>query len=1260
MPQSPNSSLPSDDLLGGLRMDATTTTTKKNSSSKSPKKRAPRKPKNTPQPQPPSTSAPHPDIPLMNSSPASPADTASDAPEASATPATEPQTILQLRDGSSIQLPVRKSLLGGLRFTRHFSSDKKHPYAECLWSQRDITIKDWKTGKTIYERLGVETPAHWDENAVRITADKYLFGATPGTPEYENSFRNIFDRIANTYTVWGWEEGYIESLDDASILNEEIKAMLVTQVWAPNSPVWFNIGHWEQWRWGRPDLRQIFDGHGSKAYHTKGTPGNLETHKLSSTYEYPQCSACFLTEVKDEMDDILAHLMTEGRVFASGSGVGVNISTLRSSYEPIRGKGRSSGPISFDRGWDRMAGAIRSGGKTRRAARMVLMYSDHPDIFDFIAAKQRQEDVAKVILREHNVHLDLIKIAEAKLITGSPAERAAARVILALPLATEAQFDPHMDALLYGETLSNQNANHSVSLKGDFWKAVESNGNTYTRWVTNPSHIVHTFRATELLQKMSEAIWDNGEPGVHNNDLINLWNPVKSLGEISTSNPCSEYIFLNNTSCNLSSFNAYRFLKKDADGRPSFDADALQHAARLAMVCADLNIERGGFPIPEIAEGTYRFRTTGIGYANVGGALMSLGVPYDSDEGRWIASQLCSCLTAACWSASAEMGRELGSYLEYDSTQHDLKAVLNLHSLAQQLNQLIAEGKVGDKSVEAVIEELIKNAPGALPQAQGLDASFALQALVRSYLAPDTLNSSRIAPARSLAAKALELWEQSTRDGAFRNSFVSVMAPTGTISAPLGCYDEGTTSIEPDYTLVKWKQLSGGGMMKMFNRLSLEALRTLGYSEPQVREAALEVAGLDGLITACAGSVEEAIIQLLGDPCAKAAGPVRLAWRRCVPASAGRKEVQEAVSYLSNGAHAALFNADQLLVVNGMSHVENIPWLDEADLAVFDCSATNGDGVRSISPAGHLRMLGAVQPFISGACSKTVNMPVSATVADIYESIIMSHEFGVKCIALFRAGSKANAVYMVDTPETRRFKADHVWEQLVASGQEAINQIIEEASKPFQRKLPGRRLGQTVKFSVSGQLSGYLTVGVYPDGTCGEVFGRLGQVGSFASGMFEAYCKLLSSALQFGVPLREVVKSFRSYSFEPSGFCRVGDEGDGDICGDIRSCSSVVDLIAKILGWLFPESNDCRLRDMFDSTGQSMLQTSSAATQVNVLPPHMMDSRKHPALENPEPVKEGGLNGASICPQCHSLAYVQDGKCKSCRSCGFKDGGCGE
>jgi ribonucleoside-diphosphate reductase alpha chain len=449
----------------------------------------------------------------------------------------------------------------------------------------------------------------------------------------------------------------------------------------------------------------------------------------------------------------------------------------------------------------------------------------------------------------------------------------------------------------------------------------------------------------------------------------------------------------------------------------------------------------------------------------------------------------------------------------------------------------------------------------------------------------------------------------------------------------------------------------------MFNRLALEGLRTLGYEEPYVLEAAFEVAGLDGLMSSFNGHMDDVVSHLMADPCGDEAGPVRAAWRRLLKGDEGVAQIQEKVVYLTNPQNQPTLSADELTVVNGYSHIESIPWLHKDDLAVFDCAATNGNGVRAIAPAGHLLMLGALQPFISGACSKTVNMPVSATERDIYDSLVMSHDLGVKCIAIFRAGSKANAVYVVDTPETRQFKADHIWNQLVQGGQDAINEIIAEASKPKQRKLPGRRLGQTVKFSVGGQLTGYLTVGVYTDGTCGEVFGRLGQVGSFASGMFEAYCKLLSTALQFGVPLKEVVKGFRNYSFEPSGFCRVGDDTDGDTCTEIRSCASVVDLIAKILAWLFPESHGYRLRDVFSIPSEQFL-AQNAETSVTVLPPRMITTETEFSITPPSmkkiPVVDAGLNGASICPQCHSLAYVQDGKCKSCRSCGFKDGGCGE
>ena len=576
----------------------------------------------------------------------------------------------------------------------------------------------------MYKKQGfqreVEAPSFWAYNDVLITADKYLYGSRAAEPEYEDSIRHPIDRIANTYTVWGWEEGYFKTIEDAEIFNEELKAMQINQIWAPNSPVWFNIGHHEQWRWGRPDLRDRLKG-GNKAYTTcasveSGSETAIEVFEATPA-EAPQASACFLTQVDDSMESILDHFLVEGRIFSSGSGVGINASTLRSSVEPIKGKGKSSGPISFDRGWDRSAGGIKSGGKTRRAARMVLLFSDHPDIFQFIRAKNDQEEIGKIILKEHNTLVRLKAIAIEKAQHGSPAEKLAANTILALPEVNAIEYSPLMDDLLYGETLTHQNANHSVSLKGDFWKAYKAGGNYSTRWVTNPETIHETFPASRLMDAMCESAWANAEPGNHNNDWINLWNPVKTDGEITTSNPCSEYLHLTNTACNLSSFNAYRFLKADR----TFDAEALEQGARLAMVCADLNIQRGGFPIPKIAEHTRRYRTTGIGFTNVGGTLMALGLAYDSDPGRFVAAQLVAALTASCWKTSAELGSQLGSYEGYNRTKKDLRQVLNLHHAA--FNQL--QNLDGDSAQFCHAEDL--------PYAQGLAGIDALRALKQSF-----------------------------------------------------------------------------------------------------------------------------------------------------------------------------------------------------------------------------------------------------------------------------------------------------------------------------------------------------------------------------------------------------------------------------------------------------------------------------------------------------------------------------------------------
>jgi ribonucleoside-diphosphate reductase alpha chain len=1527
---------------------------------------------------------------------------------------------LELRTGQIIRLPARKTGTEnkGLSFNRHFSQEAVHPYQAVNWT------------RALYKKEGfqreIEAPSFWAYNDVLITAEKYLYGSRTGEPEFEDSLRHAIDRITNTYTIWGWEEGYFKTLEDAQIFNEELKAMQLNQIWAPNSPVWFNIGHFEQWRWGRPDLRERLGKRGARAYSTTAAlHGQLEHSiqvKETSTLESPQTAACqpgwalintpdglipikeiveqveqgqqvtvlaglrktrvlavkrngiktvyqvklrdgnsivatadhlicshahrrtlkpqwnhldqlkvgeylrlytkthllenqnnhptetelaeaflagwnqadglcvqypkalnhsiimewialddieeqalrsaaakalpngpihntkhktlsggaslrrirmsgehlrnfadkydlwkrrenirapqlmfkahprtvaaylrgafqadgsinvrhdaahicidtishnwitdiqtllnrigiynaithkngarhnqqgtsclsisylteriafqekigflpnhrkdqltlgslahrgkcsqtikytpiesitklgeeevfdiqteaesyltnnilvhncFLTEVDDSMESILEHFIVEGRIFSSGSGVGINLSSLRSSYEPITGKGKSSGPISFDKGFDRSAGSIKSGGKTRRAARMVALFSDHPDIFKFIRTKNDQEEIGKIVLKEHNTIVRLKLLAEEKLKTGTTAEQTVARMVLALPEVNRIDYSAGMDDLLYGETVSHQNANHSVSLKGDFWRSYYA-GSTYsTRWVTNPDKIQDTFPASKLLDAMCESAWANAEPGNHNNDWINLWNPVKSQGDIVTSNPCSEYVFLNNTSCNLSSFNAARFLRADR----TFDAEALRDACKIAMTCADLNIQRSGFPTPEIALRTRKYRTTGIGYTNIGGTLMKLGIPYDSDEGRYIAAQLVAALHSSCWLTSAELGSQLAAFSSYEDCKNDLREVLNLHAACfEQLEDLSADPA-----------QICRGRH--LPHAQGLTGIDALRALQKSFV-----NKTISATVRSICAELSKVshnnFEGIAQAHRFRNSFCSLIAPTGTISFPLGAYTSGTSSIEPDYSLVKWKNLSGGGMIQMFNEASLTALRNLGYPEELVREAALEVAGINGLFTACGEDQAATINHLIHGH--HEAGPVHQALKRilhpdvALNGTASQEKAETLFKQRSSFEHQ---DADHALVVTGKNHLEQVPWLNPAHLAVFDCSATHGDGQRSIHILGHLRMLGAIQPFLSGASSKTCNLPYSATVDDFRDAYVASHQLGVKCIALYRADSKGISVFSTDTPEGKKYNADLIWPKLVAMQETALAQNCQPtiAAHPTRRKLRGRRQAQTVKFQIQ-ELKGYLTVGTYPDSTCGEIFCRVGQSGTFASGILETWCKSISVMLQYGVPLDEIIEDFRSIAFEPSGFGIMGLDGETEGDSKTISVSSIVDMIIKILDHLFPIKTGRKLEPIemghpifaFVRTLDTK-ETRHSLVQSALNPPDLFAEPIHASanhtLNNPTLTRLD--RGGTLCPKCFQMSYTQDGRCKHCTnpSCGYKDGGCGE
>ncbi|KAF0094630.1 MAG: ribonucleoside-diphosphate reductase alpha chain [Puniceicoccaceae bacterium 5H] len=1143
----------------------------------------------------------------------------------------ESSSRLVLRENDILTLPGRgTNLVGGLTVPHSLTKPDVHPYDAVSWVRKTAEFQKFQRE--------VEVPEHWGPQAVNITAGKYLFGSSPDQPQYEDSFQQLFDRLANTYTVWGWKHGYFAALEDAKAFNYELKHMLVRQMWAPNSPVWFNVGLWEQWRWGRPDLRELLGNRGNKAFkaHVNESTSELVIDEISNVYAHPQASACFLTEVGDSMESILHHQVTEGRIFASGSGVGVNLSSLRSSFEPIAGRGASSGPIPFNRGWDTMAGAIKSGGKTRRAARMVIMDSDHPDVFTFITTKKEQEDLAKIILREHNLHAQLLPLAREKRLNGSPAEKVAAEVILTLPVINDTAYDPGMDGLVYADTISHQNANHCVSLKPDYWTAYYAEGNYRTRWITQPNQVQDTFKAEDLLKAIADSVWANSEPGIHNSDWINLWSPFKAVTTINTSNPCSEYFAPNGTSCNLSSFNAKAFVDT---GKRDVDVETLQHCARLAMLCADLNVEEGGFPTPEVAEGTYLYRTTGIGYANLGGALMALGIPYDSDEGRWIVSQLVSMLSASCWVASAEMGRELGSYLQYEQTREDLQQVLTLHTAVQDFAQRLPQR--GPKQQQKLLGELEKKYPKSA-RYQQLGLRQALDALARSFESPASMKKEWTEWAMPLAKKTMELWQAVGKEPAFRNSFVSLLAPTGTISAPLSCYDAGTTSAEPDFSLVKYKMLAGGGMLTLFNEIALEGLLTLGYSERQATEAALEVAGVKGLFAVCRQSLERVANHLSFTDIA--AGPVRQAFQKLRNAAAGQG-MEELLADLQRREFAPDLSPDERLLLNGKGHMEALPWLKSEHLPVFDCSMTGGaDGKRFIQPKGHMRMLGAIQPFISGATSKTVNLPAAATPEVIRECLVDCHQMGIKCVALYREDSKGVTVFQTQSPEGRRWEINRVWNELVHQVAHTTEDLMTEAAKPRRTKLPGVRHAQTVKWSIGGSMEGFLTVGVYPDGRCGEIFGFAGQAGGFAGGMFGAFCKSFSISLQYGVPLPSLIESFRYVSFDPAGFTKVGD---GPNQTSINSCKSVIDLCMQILEWLFPEDNDYRLRSF---EGSRQIGEFEVAVS--------------PAVPLPEAeAPDDGLpanKSAMTCPKCGSLSYVLDGKCRSCRSCGYKDGGCGE
>jgi ribonucleoside-diphosphate reductase alpha chain len=811
----------------------------------------------------------------------------------------------------------------GLRLERLYTTPGVHPYDEVTWERRDVVMTNWRDGSINFEQRGVEFPDSWSVNATNIVTSKYFRGAV-GTPQRESSLRQIIDRVVSTYTAAGSANGYFATDEDREIFEHELTWMLLHQVFAFNSPVWFNVG----------------------------------------TKSPQQVSACFILAVDDTMDSILNWYREEGLIFKGGSGAGLNLSRIRSSKELLSSGGTASGPVSFMRGADASAGTIKSGGATRRAAKMVVLDVDHPDIVEFVETKAKEEHKIRA-LRDAGFDMDL----------GG-------------------------DDIV---SVQYQNANNSVRVSDEFMRAVEERADFGLRGRIT-GEVIETLDAATLFDKITTAAWECADPGIQYDDTINDWHTCPESGRINASNPCSEYMHLDNSSCNLASLNLLKFLSVGGE----FDAQTFAKAVEFVITAMDISITFADFPTEPIAETTRAFRQLGIGYANLGALLMATGHAYDSEGGRALAAAITSLMQATAYRRSAELAGVVGSYDGYARNADAHKRVIRKHAAAN-------------------------------------DA-------VRSVGAEDA----------KILKLATSVWADTIAAGeknGYRNAQASVLAPTGTIGLMMDC---DTTGVEPDLALVKFKKLVGGGSMQIVNQTVPRALRALGYLDEQV----------------------EAVVEYIADH----------------------------------------------------GHVVDAPGLKREHYPVFDCAM----GERAIAPMGHVRMMAAIQPFISGAISKTVNMPESATVADVAEIYSQGWKLGLKALAIYRDNCKVGQPLSAAKSKNDEAKA-------------APAPVAVEPVGPVRRRLPKKRPSQTVSFTVGGA-EGYLTTGSYPDDGLGEVFIKLGKQGSTLAGVMDAFSIAVSVGLQYGIPLESYVGKFTNLRFEPAGMT---DDPD------VRIATSVMDYLFR-------------------------------------------------------------------------------------------------
>jgi ribonucleoside-diphosphate reductase alpha chain len=1085
-----------------------------------------------------------------------------------------------------------------MRIARRYTKTDHSPYAEIAFQQTKSEIRN-PDGSVVFSLDGIDVPAAWSQVAADVLAQKYFRKAgvparlkkveETGVPSFlwrsvpdeaalaalppaerhgpEKSARQVFDRLAGAWTCWGWKGRYFDSEADAQAFYDELRYMLAAQMVAPNSPQWFNTGL--HWAYG-------VDGPGQGHYYVDHATGELT--RSTSAYEHPQPHACFIQSVQDDLVNeggIMDLWVREARLFKYGSGTGSNFSRLRGENEKLSGGGKSSGLMSFLKIGDRAAGAIKSGGTTRRAAKMVVVDVDHPDIEAYIDWKVKEEEkVAALVAGSKLVKKAMKGIMRACVNCAGPgddcfnpeknpalkkeiklARRAQVpdnyikRVIqFARQGYTDIQFDTYdtdWDSEAY-LTVAGQNSNNSVRVADDFLRAVEADGDwTLTRRIDGKVHKV--LKARDLWEKIGYAAWASADPGLQYHTTINDWHTCPKAGPIVASNPCSEYMFLDDTACNLASLNLLQF--RDAQTK-QFDVEAYEHAVRLWTVVLEISVLMAQFPSQEIAKLSYEYRTLGLGYANIGGLLMSSGIGYDSDEGRAICGALSAIMTGVCYATSAEMAGELGPFRHYDENAADMLRVMRNHRRA------------------------------AYGVAHGYE---------KLAVDPTPLDHAAC-PDQRLVAHAKAAWDRAVELGekhGYRNAQVSVVAPTGTIGLVMDC---DTTGIEPDFALVKFKKLAGGGYFKIINRAAPEALRALGYGEAQIAEIEAFAVGHASLRQSPA--INHATLAAKGFPQAKldelekalaSAFDIKFVFNKWtlgadflkdtlkVPADKLEDPGFEVLPWL--GFSRADIEAANTHVCGAMT-LEGAPHLKPEHYPVFDCANPCGrTGKRYLSVESHIRMMAAAQPFISGAISKTINMPNEASVEDCKDAYLLSWKLALKANALYRDGSKLSQPLNSQLIADDEDDSDDAAETLAAASMPArvtqvseriVERIIEKVMRD-REKLPERRKGYTQKAVVGGHKV-YLRTGEYQDGRLGEIFIDMHKEGAAFRSLMNNFAIAISLGLQYGVPLDEYVDAFTFTRFEPAGLVQGNDM--------IKNATSILDYVFRELAVSYLGRND--------------------------------------------------------------------------------------